>query len=204
MPGRLARARDAAGVGFDATAVKTLAHPLRSRLLVALRRGGPSTAPALAAALGTNSGATSYHLRRLADVGLIDETDGGRGRERRWQAATDRPSWKGSDFADDEDAATALNWLERDYLRHFTERAERFLDVRDQWPATWSDELGLSDGLALVDLDQLRRLRSELDAVLARYARIGQGHPGARRVAVYTHLYPIDIDHPPRREERHA
>lgn len=186
---------------LDAAAVKTLAHPLRSRLLVALRRDGPATATTLAAGLGTNSGATSYHLRRLAEVGLIEEAAGGRGRERRWQAATDRHSWKASDFDGDEDAATALSWLERDYLRHFAERAERFLDVRDQWPAAWSDELGLSDGFALVDLDQLRRLRAELDAVVARYARIGQGHPGAQRVAVYTHLYPIDVDRPPRRRD---
>lgn len=184
---------------LDASAVKTLAHPLRSRLLSSLRRDGPATATTLASQLGTNSGATSYHLRRLAEVGLIEETGDGRGRERRWRAATDRPGRNDSTLADDADAATALGWLERDYLRHFVERAEHFLDMRERWPATWTDELGLSDGLALVDRDQLRRLRGEIDAVVAKYARIGQGNPGAQRVAVYTYLYPIDIDRPPGR-----
>ncbi|WP_242653142.1 winged helix-turn-helix domain-containing protein, partial [Intrasporangium flavum] len=54
--------------------LRVLAHPLRSRLLGALRRGGPATATDLAAALGTNSGATSYHLRKLESVGLVEDT----------------------------------------------------------------------------------------------------------------------------------
>jgi predicted ArsR family transcriptional regulator len=58
---------------LDAHALKVLAHPLRSRLLRALRVDGPATATALAATLGTNTGATSYHLRKLASVGLVPE-----------------------------------------------------------------------------------------------------------------------------------
>ena len=53
---------------LDTTSVKVLAHPLRSRLLGALRLGGPATATALAARLATNSGAASYHLRRMAEA----------------------------------------------------------------------------------------------------------------------------------------
>ena len=56
---------DLTGVRLDASALRVLAHPLRSRLLSALRRGGPATATELAKTLGTNSGATSYHLRKL-------------------------------------------------------------------------------------------------------------------------------------------
>ena len=48
-----------------------LAHPLRSRLLDELRLSGPATATTLAAVLHTNSGATSYHLRKLAEVALV-------------------------------------------------------------------------------------------------------------------------------------
>ena len=76
-----------------------LAHPLRSRLLRALRVDGPATATALAATLGTNTGATSYHLRKLASVGLVDETGEGRGRERWWRAATEMHGWSERDVA---------------------------------------------------------------------------------------------------------
>ena len=72
-------------------AVHVLAHPLRTRLLGLLRTAGPSTATALAAKLGTNSGATSYHLRRLESVGLVTDTGTGKGKERVW-AASDLPA----------------------------------------------------------------------------------------------------------------
>src|ERR1035438_7930537 len=64
----------AATVHLDSTALAVLAHPLRSRLLDELRISGPATATTLAAALHTNSGATSYHLRafghRSDQIGL--------------------------------------------------------------------------------------------------------------------------------------
>ena len=64
---------------LTAEAVKVLAHPLRSRLVSQLRRSGPSSATELASLLGTNSGATSYHLRRLESVGLVADTGDGKG-----------------------------------------------------------------------------------------------------------------------------
>ena len=64
---------DPRSVRPDSRQLRVLAHPLRSRLLGALRHGGPATATALAARLGTNSGATSYHLRQLAEAGLVED-----------------------------------------------------------------------------------------------------------------------------------
>ena len=88
---------------LDAHAVKVLAHPLRSRLLSALRSGGPATATSLAQRLDTNTGATSYHLRKLASVGLVEETGEGRGRERPWRAATEMHAFTQRDVAYDPD-----------------------------------------------------------------------------------------------------
>ena len=71
-----------------------LAHPLRLRLLGRLRTDGPATATALAEKLGTNTGATSYHLRQLAEVGLVaEDPDLGTGRQRWWRARHDVSSW---------------------------------------------------------------------------------------------------------------
>ncbi len=79
--------RDISSVVPDATALKALTHPLRLRMLGLLRIEGPATASGLAARLGLNSGATSYHLRQLAQHGFIEE-DAGRGsqRDRWWRA----------------------------------------------------------------------------------------------------------------------
>src|SRR5674536_30776 len=84
---------DLTGLRLDASALRVLAHPLRSRLLSALRRGGPATTTELAKTLGTNSGATSYHLRKLESVGLVADTGEGEGKRRLWRAATDFHQW---------------------------------------------------------------------------------------------------------------
>jgi len=58
-------------------------------------------------------------------------------------------------------------------------------------------KLGLNDDVALVTRDQLAALRAELEDVLQRYRRVGQGNPQAKRVAVYTYAYPVDLDQTP-------
>jgi DNA-binding transcriptional ArsR family regulator len=186
------------GIRLDATALKTLAHPLRSRLLSTLRRGGPATATALAATLGTNSGATSYHLRRLESVGLVADTGEGEGKRRLWKAATDSHQFEPSDFVGDEDAETALNWLVRDYIRHLGEQFERWLDVESAWPTAWRDAAGMNDTFVIATPEQVQAMKAELDEVFERYRRIGQGNPAARRLAAYSVIYPLDLDRTPR------
>jgi DNA-binding transcriptional ArsR family regulator len=182
------------GIRLDATALKVLAHPLRSRLLSALRREGPATATDLASALGTNSGATSYHLRKLESVGLVTDTGEGEGKRRLWRASTDSHQFEPSDFVGDEDAETALNWLVRDYSRHLSEQFERWLDVESTWPPEWRDAAGMSDSYVVATPEQLQAMRAEVDEVVMRYRRVGQGNPAARRLAVYSVLYPLDLD----------
>ncbi|HEX8006442.1 MAG TPA: winged helix-turn-helix domain-containing protein, partial [Trebonia sp.] len=68
--------------------LKGLTHPIRLRLLELLQQEGPATATSLAARIGRSSGVTSYHLRVLADNGLIaEDTDRGNARDRFWRAA---------------------------------------------------------------------------------------------------------------------
>lgn len=190
------------GLRLNAAALKVLAHPLRSRLLSALRRGGPATATGLATLLSTNSGATSYHLRKLESVGLVADTGEGEGKRRLWRAATDSHQWEPSDFAGDEDAETALNWLVRDYIRHLGEQFEKWLDVEAAWPPEWRDAAGMSDTYVIATAEQVKDLQREIDAVLEKYRRVGQGNPAARRLAAYSVLYPLDLDRPPRPHDR--
>ncbi|QGN58196.1 helix-turn-helix transcriptional regulator [Nostocoides sp. HKS02] len=189
---------DYTGLRLDATALKTLAHPLRSRLLSTLRKGGPATATSLATTLHTNTGATSYHLRRLEAVGLVADTGEGEGKRRLWKAATDSHQYEPSDFVGDEDAETALNWLVRDYIRHLGEQFERWLDVEGSWPVAWRDAAGMNDSFVIATPDQVQAMNAEIDQVVERYRRVGQGNPGARRLAVYSVIYPLDLDRTPR------
>lgn len=184
------------GLELDATAVRILAHPLRSRLLSRLRIDGPNTATTLAEALATNTGATSYHLRKLESVGLVTDTGEGEGKRRLWRASTTHHSFHRFDFGEDEDAATAAGWLERDYLRQFAHHAEDWLDASEEWPRQWADALGLHDALVTGTVEQLTALRNELDAVLTRYREAGAGAPEARRLSVFTYVYPTDLTAP--------
>lgn len=184
---------------LDATSVRALAHPLRSRLVAALRLAGPATATALAKELDTNSGATSYHLRRLEQAGLVEDTEQGDGRSRLWRATTTVTNAVASDFDEDEDAATALAWLSRDWLRHFTDKFARWLDVEHGWPARWRDTAGMSDAMVLVTADQLGDMTREIFEVVERYARAGAGSPDAHRIATYLACYPVDMERTPRR-----
>lgn len=188
------------------TALRVLAHPLRSRLLAELRVHGSATATELAAALETNTGATSYHLRQLAEVGLIEDSGEGTGRRRVWRAvaagasevSVGVPDQGGAEDADD---IAAADWLARDYLEHFTGRAADWLDARGDWPGPWAPVLGLEDHLVLVTAEQMTALREELVEVLERYRRLGQGNPRAKRVSVYTCALPVD---PPPSEPVHG
>lgn len=185
-------------VRLDSTAIKVLAHPLRSRLLGALRLGGPSTATELARELGTNSGATSYHLRRLAEAGLVVDTGRGAGKRRVWAASAPLTVFDPSDFEGDEDAETALGWLSRDWLRHLAEKYGHWLDTQRTWPSAWRDAAGMNDNAVVVTAEQLQALNAEIADVVRRHARVGAGNPAAKRVAVYTVCYPIDLDRAPR------
>ena len=59
----------------EVEALRAIAHPLRARLLGALRHDGPATATELAARFVESSGSTIYHLRQLERYGFIVEDE---------------------------------------------------------------------------------------------------------------------------------
>ncbi len=175
---------------LDSRALQVLAHPLRSRLLTALRMDGPATATALAASLGTNTGATSYHLRKLASVGLVEETGDGHGKERPWRAATEMHGWTEGDVADDPDGRAASDWLRRHYLRGFIDRYEAWLDSQGDWPLEWQDAAGASDWAIHVSPARLAALNDEVSALVERY-RPAAGDLDEETVQVHLYAFPL-------------
>lgn len=178
----------------DRAALRVLAHPLRSRMLTELRALGRATSAELARILDTNTGVTSYHLRALADVGLIAEHPESTGRRRYWMPATDeRPI--DIDESDPDDEASA-EWLARDYAAHFGTKVQDWISTSTVWPTTWQELCGLDDHLVIVTDSQLTSLQNEMTALLEKYRRVGAGNPSAKRVTYYTCALPVDA--PPR------
>lgn len=178
----------------DQAGWRVLAHPLRSAIVAQLRLHGGATSAELARALQTHTGATSYHLRALERAGLVEDTGLGNAKTRVWALREPDDDDDDGRSAEDEGPGDAAmdDWLVHDYTDHFARRAHAWADGRHSWAPVWQDECGLRDAQVLVSEEQLAALRSELDAVLGRYRRIGAGTPGARRVAAYTALLPVD------------
>jgi len=163
-------------VHLDAEQVRALAHPLRVRLLGALRVDGPSTATRLAERLDSNTGKTSYHLRVLAGVGLVVEaTELGDDRDRWWRAAHDVTSWEPADFRDDPDTSAAADWLIGETARVYAGRVEAWLHSRQQWSDEWVRAADMSDLRMRLTPARLRALNDELLDVVRRYHHTEDG-----------------------------
>lgn len=151
---------------LDIDRLKALAHPLRLRILGALRISGPSTASRLADQLGESSGLTSYHLRTLAAAGFVEEDpDRGTGRDRWWRAAHDLISFQSSDF-DATDAAPAAAWLESHVDRTREREVATWVAERGDWSQGWRDTADRSDYYLLATADELRELTTSLHQII--------------------------------------
>jgi DNA-binding transcriptional ArsR family regulator len=192
---------------LDAGSMRALAHPLRVRLLGSLRFGGPGTATTLAEQLGESSGATSYHLRVLAEHGFIEEdTSRGRGRERWWRSAHEATSWRPEQFRGDPDAEAAEHWLSGFVARQGMEWLDDWLTRRPSAEPTWVAASGANDYQLVMTPRELRALADELHDVIRRHdeaaedARAGErqnegdaGEPSeARAVRLLLYTFPVD------------
>jgi len=187
---------DVRHVNLNSRQIRVLAHPLRSRLLGRLRLSGAATATKLAGALGTNTGATSYHLRQLAEVGLVTEDAGaGHGRERWWRAAHDVTVWERDAFAGDPDAQAASDWLTSNFAHQLAERIEDWNSGVADEPEAWRTAAEFSDFILRLGPAQVTEMLAELNAVIDRW-RAEPAGPDARKVLLY--LYPVPL---PRSEE---
>ena len=182
----------------DPAALDALAHPLRSKLLGLLRTDGPATASGLAARVGESSGVTSYHLRKLAEVGFVEEeTDRGTRRERWWRSVHHSTSWSPTDFLGNPEAHRASVSLRREWYRWQQRLLDRWMEEEPEWDPAWVDVAASSDDLLVLDAAETEALNRELWETVQRYrersvaAGREAGADGAERVVVLFHTVPI-------------
>jgi DNA-binding transcriptional ArsR family regulator len=154
---------------LDGPALRAMAHPVRVQILGMLRRNGPSTASRLAEQLGINSGATSYHLRQLAEAGLVAEAeDLGNKRDRWWRSAYRSTYYDRSSFeSDPEAAAVYLNAIASAYAARTVEFADRVTTLPDEW----DQSVTLSDFRLRLTAAECKALNDELARVVMSYRR---------------------------------
>ncbi|GIF03476.1 winged helix-turn-helix domain-containing protein [Actinoplanes siamensis] len=198
-------ADDLRQVHLNNAQIRALAQPLRLRLLGQLRLSGPATATRLAADLGTNTGATSYHLRQLAEAGLVVEQQrAGSGRQRWWRAAHDMSSFRRSYYEGDPEATAAAEWLQAQQVSRFAELAENWRRALPGESAAWQDTTEISDYMLRLGSEQTQAMMREIEEVIERYRRAGldDPRPDTRSVAVYVSALPRIDGVPEKGEDR--
>ncbi|GII34536.1 winged helix-turn-helix domain-containing protein [Planotetraspora mira] len=175
----------------DPRTLKAVAHPLRTRLLGALRFYGPATATELGARFGESSGSTSYHLRQLARYGFVEEdTEQRDRRERRWRAVHRMTSWSNAEMAATPEGSEASAFLRRRQVEVLTDAAEAFERDRDSWGKEWIEVAGMSDDVVRLSPASVASLSERMWAMLREAADRDKDAPDARPVAVFLAAHP--------------
>ena len=182
----------------DVQALKAIAHPLRGRLLGALRQHGPATATELAVRFGESSGATSYHLRQLARYGfVVDAEDQSSRRERRWRAAAMFTSWDDADFIDDPAGREASDAVHDRLVAYMRRRDRQWRTRMADWDRAWSRSAGISDIQVRLTPEATARLVDQVLALARRFEAQSQADPGSAIVSVIVQAVPVhpeDVD----------
>lgn len=190
-------------VVLDAKGLRALAHPVRVQVVGLLRKHGPSTATRLAELLNINSGAASYHLRRLAAAGFVEE-DAARGnaRERWWRAVHQSTCLDDLDLAEQEPAAT-LAYLQS-VAAIYAMRTQRTINELQTMPRDWRAAADMSDWALRLTPQEAVALREELWAVIARHRSDSPEAAGApedaERVTLIVQILP-ELDAPAAQED---
>ncbi|MFE6835625.1 ArsR/SmtB family transcription factor [Streptomyces sp. NPDC057705] len=176
---------------LDARSLRGLAHPLRIRLLGALRHDGPATASQLADRLGESSGATSYHLRQLAAHGFVEDVpEHGKGRERWWRAVHEGTSFDGALLRDADPATSgaAEVFLQTVAATHAQEVATWVAGAHSRL-ARWQQGSGLSDFTLRLAPAQSEELIRGLHDLINSYRDLPEAED-TQTVRVHTHVLP--------------
>lgn len=159
MPRKMRQLRDAAPL-------RALAHPLRQEIYEQLILRGPLTATQLADLLDESPANCSWHLRKLAEHDFVEEAEGGKGRQRPWQATSQGLTWAdaGADEEARRSAATMIQMMvdrEVARLRYSLER------LRSDDPA-WDRASSTTQSMFWLTVDELAEISGALSEIAQR------------------------------------
>jgi DNA-binding transcriptional ArsR family regulator len=153
----------------DPRSLRALAHPVRLAIMEQLTVAGPLTATELAGRLETTPANCSWHLRKLAEHGFVEEAGGGSGRKRPWQIVSLGMRWndvgESPELARAGDALSTLT-IDREVARLARAR-ERLREDTPPWQeaGTWTQSMMwlTADELNEINLAVTDLLMSRLD-----------------------------------------
>jgi DNA-binding transcriptional ArsR family regulator len=151
-----------------AAGLRALSHPTRLKMLMMLRLEGPATATQLAQELKLNTGATSYHLRQLAEHGfIVEDAERGDARDRWWKAAH-QSTRVGLAARPEEEVEDADAYLQSVALM-YTETLMQAVGERRFLPVPWQEASTTSDWHIRLTPARAEELLEGIEAVIARF-----------------------------------
>ncbi|MFJ6569726.1 ArsR/SmtB family transcription factor [Streptomyces sp. NPDC091292] len=190
-------------VTLDTAALRVLAHPTRLALLNRLREHGPATVGQLAGHFDLDSGAASYHLRRLAAGGLIEEDTARGNRRDRWWRARHRISMHDPADTDLAGAADSRAYVQALAMAHGEALRRAATETVPVMADEWFAVSAFTDHTLRLTPTELDRMKTELLAVVDRYREhaasadtesTGAESTGAAPVTVRVQAYPLLTD----------
>ncbi|MBB1255574.1 helix-turn-helix domain-containing protein [Streptomyces alkaliterrae] len=182
---------------LDARSLRGLAHPLRMRLLKVLRQSGPATASQLAERLGESSGATSYHLRQLAEHGFVEDApEYGKGRERWWRAVHRGVSFDDALLRDgDPDVRGAAELFMHEVANNHMQELATWTGTRGDWPSEWRRSSDMSDWTLSLTPELALELILKMHELVESYRESAPpDDPAAKQVRIHSHVIPTNTD----------
>jgi DNA-binding transcriptional ArsR family regulator len=172
----------------DAKRWKALSHPLRGEILRHLDEHGPATSTTIAEALGENTGTTSYHLRVLADAGIIEEVpERAHGRERWWRTFPTDHREPDYDSLSPQDRAALDEWRAAQIPGELALVSRYIREMREH--GKWA-RASRADGYFTAD--GLEALMEEYLALLRKYGHSKQDAPPEARAMQLRMFYVPD------------
>src|SRR5689334_10907799 len=155
--------------------MRAMAHPARLAIMEFLSDGAGATATECAAVCGLSPSATSYHLRALAKVGLVEEAPSrGDGRERLWRSRVKGGLMVGADPGPD--AGPEVRAAEQELIDAFLSREDartrQWLARRPHASPEWYGAATFDDAVLLIDPGELKALIERIRELVQPYGKV--------------------------------
>ncbi|WP_310963859.1 helix-turn-helix domain-containing protein [Nocardioides terrisoli] len=148
----------------DPRALRALAHPVRIAIIEQLTVHGALTASQVSERIEESPANCSWHLRKLAEHGFVEEAHGGTGRQRPWQVSHLGVSW--NDFDGPAELAVAGEALSQVLVAR---EVDRLYDARRRLrddAADWQQSADVTQSAAWLTAAELRELNDAVRTLL--------------------------------------
>jgi len=156
----------------DPQAMRALAHPVRLAALSYLQKHGPATATQLSEHVGVSPSVTSWHLRHLAEFGLVVDVPPPSGTDRRqrwWDAAARGFRYE---MPDTPEGTEAGRLLRTEMMNQVLEAAQQWLvETEPNLDPEWSRLAGSANTLLMLTLAEAEAIENAIEELLAPYVQ---------------------------------